>query len=35
MQLSQNQKTLPEFFSAISKSSLNFEHFQKREDPQS
>ena len=27
--LSQKQKTFSEFFSAFSKSSLNFEHFQK------
>ena len=32
MQLSQKQKTFSEFFLAFSKSSLNFEHFQKKED---
>ena len=30
MQLSQKQKTLPEFFSSFFKSSLNFEHFEKK-----
>ena len=32
MQLSQKQKTFSEFFSAFLKSSLNFEHFQKKDD---
>ena len=32
MQLSQKLKTFSESFSAFSKSSLNFEHFQKRDD---
>ena len=30
MQVSRKEKTLPEFFSAFSKSNLNFEHFQKK-----
>ena len=33
--LSQKQKAFSEFFLAISKSTLNFEHFQKQDDPQS
>ena len=33
MQLSQKQKTFSEFFCAFLKSSLNFEHFQKKDDP--
>ena len=33
MQLSRKQKTFCEFFSAFLKSSLNFEHFQQKEDP--
>ena len=32
MQLSRKQKTFSEFFSAFLKSSLNFEHFQKKDD---
>ena len=32
MQVSRTQKTFSETFSASSKSSLNFEHFQKKED---
>ena len=32
MQLSQKQKTLSEYFCAFLKSSLNFEHFQKKDD---
>ena len=32
MQLSQKQKTFSEFFFAFLKSSLNFEHFQKKDD---
>ena len=32
MQLSQKLKTFSEFFSAFSKSRLNFEHFQKKDD---
>ena len=35
VELSQKQKTFPWFFSAFSKSKLNFEHFQKRDDPHS
>ena len=35
MQLSQNQKTFCWFFYAIFESSLNFEHFQKKDDPYS
>ena len=33
--LSQKQKTFSQFFSAFLKSTLNFEHFQKKDDPQS
>ena len=33
--LSQKQKTFPEFFSPFLKSTLNFEHFQKKDDPHS
>ena len=33
--LSQKQKTFSEFFPAFSKSTLNFEHFQKRDHPHS
>ena len=32
MQLSRKQKTFSEFFSAFLESSLNFEHFQKKDD---
>ena len=32
MQLSRKQKSFSEFFSAFLKSSLNFEHFQKKDD---
>ena len=32
IQLSQKLKTFSEFFSAFSKSRLNFEHFQKKDD---
>ena len=35
VQLSQKEKTFPWFFSAFSKSKLNFEHFQKKDDPHS
>ena len=35
MQLSQKQKTFSEFLSAFSTSRLNFEHFQKKDDPHS
>ena len=35
MQLSQTLKTFSEFFPAFSKSSLNFEHFQKKDDAHS
>ena len=34
-QLSQKQEAFPEFFLAFSKSTLNFEHFQKKDDPHS
>ena len=33
--LSQKQKTFSELFSAFLKSTLNFEHFQKKDDPHS
>ena len=33
MQLSEKQKTFPQFFSPISKSKLNFDYFQKEDDP--
>ena len=33
--LSQKQKTFSQFFSAVLKSTLNFEHFQRNDDPQS
>ena len=33
MELSQKQKTFSQFFSSFSKSSLNFEHFQKKDHP--
>ena len=35
MQLSQKQKTFSGFFCAFLKSSLNFEHFQKKDDSHS
>ena len=35
MQLSQKLKTVSDFFSAFSKSTLNFEHFQKKDDAHS
>ena len=35
MQLSQKQKTFSEFFSGFYESSLNFEHFQKKDDSHS
>ena len=35
VQLSQKQKAFPRFFSAFSKSKLNFKHFQKKDDPHS
>ena len=35
MQLSQKLKTFSEFFLAFSKSTLNFEHFQKKDDAHS
>ena len=35
MQLSQKLKTFAEFFPAFSKSRLNFEHFQKKDDAHS
>ena len=34
-QLSQKQKAFSQFFVAFSKSTLNFEHFQKRDDSHS
>ena len=33
--LSQKQNTFSQFFSAFLKSKLNFEHFQKKDDPHS
>ena len=33
--LYQKRKTFSQFFSAFSKSTLNFEHFQKKDDPHS
>ena len=33
--LSQKQRTFSQFFSAFLKSTLNFEHFQQKDDPQS
>ena len=33
--LSQKQKTFSQFFSAFLKSTLNFAHFQKKDDPHS
>ena len=33
MQLSQKQKTFSEFLAAFLKSRLNFEYFEKKEDP--
>ena len=33
--LSQKQKTISQFFSSFLKSTLNFEHFQKKDDPHS
>ena len=35
LELSQKLKTFSEFFSLFSKSSLNFEHFQKKDDAHS
>ena len=35
IQFSEKQKTFPGFFSSFSKSTLNFEHFQKKDDPHS
>ena len=35
MQLSQKRKVFSDFFSAFLKSCLNFEHFQKEDDPHS
>ena len=32
MQVSGKEKTFSQFFSALLKSSLNFEHFQKKDD---
>ena len=33
MQLSQKQKTFSEFFAAFLKSTINFKHFAKKDDP--
>ena len=35
MQLSEKQKKISQFFAAILKCRLNFEHFQKKDDPHS
>ena len=35
IQLSQKQKTFAQFFAAFLKSTLNFEHFQKKDNPHS
>ena len=35
MEVSRKQKTFSDFFSAFLKSSLNFEHFQKKDDSHS
>ena len=35
MQLSQKQKAFSQTFFAFSKSTLNFEHYQKKDDPHS
>ena len=35
IQLCQKQKAFPEFFLAFSKSTVTFEHFQKKYDPHS
>ena len=35
MQVSRKQKTFSQFFAAFLKSSLNFEHFQKKDDSHS
>ena len=35
MHLSQKEKNFSQFFSAFSESALNFEHFQKEDDPHS
>ena len=35
MQLSQKQEAFSQFFLAFSKSTLNFEHFKKKDDPHS
>ena len=35
MLLSHKQKTFPKFFSAFLKSTLNFQHFQQKDDPHS
>ena len=34
-QLSQKQQAFPQFFLKFSESTLNFEHFQKKDDPPS
>ena len=33
MQLSQKQKTFSQFFAAFLKSTLNFKHFESKDDP--
>ena len=33
MQLSQKQKALPQLFLPLSELTINFEHFQKKDDP--
>ena len=35
MNKSQKEKNFSEFFSSFSQSTLNFEHFQKKDDPHS
>ena len=35
IELSEKQKTFPRFLSAFPKSKLNFEYFQKKDDPHS
>ena len=35
MHLSQKQNNFSQFFSAVFESALNFEHFQKKDDPHS
>ena len=35
MQISKKQQAFLQFFLALSKSTLNFDHFQKKDDPHS